>query len=79
MVDDLAARLGVRGGDPVVEEVDDLVGQSRRGLRAEREQSGMAELHASPLDRLCGGVADVLREHPPPVGRNRVQLPPLGA
>jgi len=69
----------VLGGDTVVEEVDDLVGDARGGLGAERQQRRMAKRLLAPADRLAAGVPDVLGEHPPPVGRDRLQIPVLGA
>ena len=64
--------------DPVVEEVDDLVGDPCGGLGAERQQGGMAEHGVAAADRLAGRVTHVLREHPPPVRRDHLQIPVFG-
>lgn len=64
--------------DTVVEEVDDLVSHPGGRLGAERQQRGMAKHGVATADCLAGRVTHVLREHPPPVRRDHLQIPVLG-
>lgn len=77
-LDQRTPRLGVLDADPVVEEIDDLVGDPCCGLGAERQQRGMAKHRVAAADRLAGRVTHVLREHPPPVRRDHLQIPVFG-
>lgn len=81
-LDQRPAGFGVLDADAVVEEVDDLVGYACRGLGAERQQRGIAGIAkhgVAPADRLAGCVTHVLREHPPPVRRDHLQIPVFGS
>lgn len=77
-LDQRPAGLGVLDADTVVEEVDDLICDPRGGLGTERQQRGMAKHRVAAADRLARRVTHVLREHPPPVRRNHLQIPVFG-
>lgn len=66
-------------GDPVVEQVDDLVGRPGGGLGAEGQKRRVAEGAVAATDRLAARVTDILRECPAPVRGDHVELPLLGA